>query len=58
MANYLIMSYDNAANWATANDDQTAEMDRTHGAKEACGFVRRLDFSPSGTAFDAAFDKR
>ncbi len=33
-------------------------MDRTHGAKEACGFVRRLDFSPSGTAFDAAFDKR
>lgn len=33
-------------------------MDRLHGAKEACGFVRRLDFSPSGTAFDAAFDKR
>ncbi|HEX2838524.1 MAG TPA: sugar phosphate isomerase/epimerase [Phycisphaerales bacterium] len=33
-------------------------MDRMHGAKEACGFVRRLDFSPSGTAFDAAFDKR
>lgn len=33
-------------------------MDRLHGAREACGFVRRLDFSPSGTAFDAAFDKR
>jgi sugar phosphate isomerase/epimerase len=32
-------------------------MDRDHGAKEACEFVRRLDFEPSGRAFDAAFDK-
>ena len=30
-------------------------MDREHGAAEACGFVRRLAFPPSGTAFDAAF---
>ena len=32
-------------------------MDRDHGAKEACEFVRRLDFEPSSRAFDAAFDK-
>ena len=30
-------------------------MDREHGAEEACGFVRRLAFPPSDTAFDAAF---
>jgi sugar phosphate isomerase/epimerase len=32
-------------------------MDRDHGAKEACEFVRRLDFEPSARAFDASFDK-
>ena len=31
-------------------------MDRFHGAAEAAGNVRRLDFPPSGIAFDAAFD--
>lgn len=30
-------------------------MDREHGAREACGFVRQLDFAPSPIAFDAAF---
>ena len=32
-------------------------MNREHGAKEACEFVRKLDFEPSEVAFDAAFDK-
>jgi sugar phosphate isomerase/epimerase len=32
-------------------------MDRQHGAKEACEFVRKLDFAPSKLAFDAAFEK-
>lgn len=32
-------------------------MDRDHGAKEACEFVRKLDFAPSTRAFDASFDK-
>ena len=32
-------------------------MDREHGAREACAFVRRLDFAPSQVAFDAAFDR-
>jgi sugar phosphate isomerase/epimerase len=32
-------------------------MDREHGAKEACDFVRKIDFQPSQLAFDAAFDK-
>jgi sugar phosphate isomerase/epimerase len=33
-------------------------MDRDHGAKEACEFVRNIDFEPSRVAFDAAFDKQ
>ena len=32
-------------------------MDREHGATESCEYVRTIDFSPSGVAFDAAFDK-
>jgi sugar phosphate isomerase/epimerase len=32
-------------------------MDRDHGAKEACAFVKKADFAASGRAFDAAFDK-
>ncbi len=32
-------------------------MDRDHGAKEALEFVRKVDFEPSGRAFDSAFDK-
>lgn len=32
-------------------------MDRDHGAKEACAFVKKIDFEPSRLAFDAAFDK-
>jgi len=32
-------------------------MDREHGAREAAEFVKRLDFAPSGRAFDSAFEK-
>lgn len=32
-------------------------MDREAGAREACEFVRRLDFAPSRHAFDAAFQE-
>lgn len=32
-------------------------MDRMHGAKEACAFVKKIDFAPSKVAFDAAFDQ-
>jgi sugar phosphate isomerase/epimerase len=32
-------------------------MDREHGAEEACRFTKGIDFPPSTTAFDAAFDK-
>ena len=31
-------------------------MERTFGAREACEFTKKLDFSPSNRAFDAAFD--
>jgi sugar phosphate isomerase/epimerase len=33
-------------------------MDREHGAREACEFVRKLDFEPSRLQFDAAFEKK
>jgi len=32
-------------------------MDRDHGGREACEFVRSVDFAPSGRAFDAAFSE-
>lgn len=31
-------------------------MDRKHGAKESCQYVRNIDFEPSEIAFDAAFE--
>lgn len=37
---------------------EDARMDRIHGATEAAGFVRDLDFPASGLAFDAAFEKK
>ncbi|MFA5858509.1 MAG: sugar phosphate isomerase/epimerase family protein [Elusimicrobiota bacterium] len=33
-------------------------MNREHGAKEACAFVRKIGFTPSNLAFDAAFSKK
>ncbi|HUY32152.1 MAG TPA: sugar phosphate isomerase/epimerase [Pirellulales bacterium] len=37
---------------------EDAGMDREAGAKEACEFVRRIDFPPGGVAFDAAFERK
>lgn len=34
---------------------EDSAMDREFGAREACDFVRSLDFPPSDAAFDAAF---
>lgn len=34
---------------------EDAGMDREHGAREACAFVKRVDFKPSALRFDAAF---
>ncbi len=31
-------------------------MEREHGAREACEFVKSIDFSPSNVVFDEAFD--
>lgn len=33
-------------------------MEREHGARESCEFVKNLDFSPSTVSFDAAFEKK
>ena len=36
---------------------EDSRMDREHGAREACEFIKKADFKPSQVAFDAAFDK-
>ena len=36
---------------------EDAAMDREHGAREACGFVRAIDFEKSDRGFDEAFDQ-
>jgi sugar phosphate isomerase/epimerase len=33
-------------------------MDREYGAREACEFVKRIDFPSSAIAFDAAFERK
>ncbi len=33
-------------------------MDREHGAREACEFVKQVDFAPSRQSFDAAFERK
>jgi len=33
-------------------------MDREHGARESCEFLKRMDFTPSALAFDAAFERK
>ena len=37
---------------------EDAGMDREHGARESCEFVKGIDFEPSDVAFDAAFERR
>ncbi len=37
---------------------EDGKMDREFGATEAAAFVKKLDFSPSAIAFDAAFEKK
>ena len=37
---------------------EDGKMDREHGAREACSFVKNIDFKPSAIAFDAQFDKK
>jgi sugar phosphate isomerase/epimerase len=32
-------------------------MDREHGARESCEYVRSIDFTPSSVAFDKAFEE-
>jgi len=36
---------------------EDSRMDRKHGAREACQFVRKVDFERSAIAFDAQFDR-
>ncbi len=37
---------------------EDSRMDREHGAKEACEYIKKADFKPSKLAFDAAFEKK
>jgi len=36
---------------------EDSRMDREHGAKEACEYIKKADFKRSAVAFDAQFDK-
>ncbi len=36
---------------------EDSAMNREQGGREACAFVKKLDFTPSGIAFDAQFDR-
>lgn len=53
----IVALNDVAYNGPLSIEWEDSRMDRFHGGAEACGFTRRLDFSPSQVAFDAAFDK-
>lgn len=37
---------------------EDSAMDREHGARESCEFVKKVDFQPSAHAFDAVFEKK
>lgn len=37
---------------------EDAGMQREHGARESCEYVRRLQFEPAGAAFDSAFEQK
>jgi hypothetical protein len=37
---------------------EDGRMDRIHGATESCRNVKSYDFAPSGSAFDAAFERK
>jgi sugar phosphate isomerase/epimerase len=37
---------------------EDVRMDRVHGGTESCRNVRNFDFTPSGIAFDSAFEKK
>ncbi|MEO8624024.1 MAG: sugar phosphate isomerase/epimerase family protein [bacterium] len=47
----------NAANYTgpLSVEWEDSGMDRDHGAKEACAFVRSVDFQPAINSFDSAF---
>ncbi|HID23137.1 MAG TPA: sugar phosphate isomerase/epimerase, partial [Planctomycetaceae bacterium] len=49
----------NAANYdgPLSVEWEDSGMDREHGAREACQFVKNIDFEPSARAFDAAFSE-
>ncbi|MDR3262327.1 MAG: sugar phosphate isomerase/epimerase [Tannerella sp.] len=37
---------------------EDSAMDREHGARESCEFVKKIDFQSSAHAFDAVFEKK
>ena len=37
---------------------EDSAMDREHGARESCAFVKHIDFEPSAQAFDACFENK
>jgi len=37
---------------------EDTRMDREHGAREACEYIKKANFKPSAVAFDKAFEKK
>ncbi len=37
---------------------EDSAMDREHGARESCAFVKNIDFQPSAQAFDSCFESK
>ena len=53
----IVALYDIGYQGPLSGEWEDSRMDRCHGAREACAFVRQLDFEPSAIAFDAQFDR-
>lgn len=55
----IIVALNDVGYWGPLSIEwEDSRMDREHGAREACEYIKKADFKPSGVAFDAAFDSR
>ena len=54
----IIVALNDVGYWGPLSVEwEDSRMDREHGAREACDFVRAVDFEPSKIAFDGQFDR-
>ena len=54
----IIVALNDVGYWGPLSIEwEDSRMDREHGAREACEYIKKVDFKPSEVAFDAAFDE-